>query len=382
MKIIADENIPFVKQAFSSIGETDVLPTGQINEDNLKDADVLLVRSKTAVDQKLLEGSSVKFVATATIGIDHIDTEYLKRRNIGFANAAGCNANSVAEYVFAAMLHLSRKLKFPLGGKVLGVVGVGNIGSKVVRMAKRLGMKVLQNDPPLKRETGDSRFVPLDDLMDADLITVHVPLTREGRDATLHLFDKHRIEKMKKGSILINSSRGAVVDGEALKSAVHSKHFSATVLDVWENEPEIDLSLLDAVDIGTSHIAGYSLDGKVNGTVMIREAVCRYFNLKTSWDHREVMPEPEVPFLTVEKSDEADEDVLNQIVKKVYNIEKDDARLRQIFKIDEPERGAFFHRLRKEYPIRREFFNTELKFSNGNKKLADKFAALGFKISV
>ena len=187
MKIVADENIPYVKLAFNSIGKVNALPTRQINAESVRDADILLVRSPTKIDGTLLEGSSLKFVATATIGTDHIDEEYLKSKNIRFASAAGCNANSVAEYVFAAILTLSKKRGFRLQSMTLGVVGIGNIGSKVVRIAEALGMRVLQNDPPLKRKTDDPRFLPLDRLMEADIITLHVPLTNNGLDATYML---------------------------------------------------------------------------------------------------------------------------------------------------------------------------------------------------
>ena len=169
-----------------------------------------------------------------------------------------------------------------LENSTLGVVGVGNIGSKVVRMAEGLGMKVMQNDPPLARATGESRFLPLDALMEANIVTLHVPLTHEGQDATYQFFDANRISKMKLGSILINTSRGPVVSGEALKAALESGRLAGAVLDVWENEPEIDVHLLEHVNLGTSHIAGYSLDGKANGTAMIYKAVCEFLQLEAT----------------------------------------------------------------------------------------------------
>jgi len=381
MKIVADENIPYVKLAFSSIGKVRALPTRQIDAESVRDADILLVRSPTKVDGKLLEGGSVKFVATATIGTDHIDEQYLKSKNIGFASAAGCNANSVAEYVFAAILTLSTKRGCRLQNMTLGVVGIGNIGSKVVPMAEALGMKVLQNDPPLKRKTDDPRFLPLDMLMEADIITLHVPLTDKGLDATYHLFDAERISKMKHGSILINTSRGAVVSGQDLMSAIQSKHLAGTVLDVWENEPTIDTELLQIVDFATPHIAGYSLDGKVNGTAMICQAVCDFLGVEATWDHFNIMPKPKVPLLDVQLSNQNDEDVLNRVIKQVYDIVRDDERFREILNLSVAEQSAYFDRLRKEYPIRREFFNTKLRLSYAQHQLENKLAALGFKFA-
>jgi erythronate-4-phosphate dehydrogenase len=381
MKIVADENIPYVKQAFSSIDKLQTLPARQINAESIRDADILLVRSPTRVDGKLLEGSSVKFVATATIGTDHIDEEYLKSKSIGFASAAGSNANSVAEYVFAAILTLSRRMGFRLQNMTLGVVGVGNIGSKVVPIAEALGMKVLQNDPPLKRKTDDPRFLPLDRLMEADIITLHVPLTDKGLDATYHLFDAARISKMKHGNILINTSRGAVVLGKDLKIAIKSKHLACVVLDVWENEPTIDTDILQLVDLATPHIAGYSFDGKVNGTAMIYKAVCGFLGIEPTWDHLTNMPEPQIPVLNVAVLDENDEDVLNRVIKQVYDIEGDDERFREILNLSEAEQSAYFDQLRREYPIRREFFNTKLRLSYIQHQLENKLAALGFHLA-
>jgi erythronate-4-phosphate dehydrogenase len=212
MKIIADSKIPFVQEAFADVAEVTALDTREIVPDVVREADALLVRSETTVDKSLLNGSRVRFVATATIGTDHLDTDYLQQRGIGFASAPGSNANSVGEYIVAALLVLEERCGFSLAGKTLGVVGVGNVGTIVVRYARALGLHVLQNDPPLARTTGNPAFLPLDELMDADIITIHVPLTKTGPDKTFHLFGDARIRAMKSGSILINTSRGGVVD--------------------------------------------------------------------------------------------------------------------------------------------------------------------------
>jgi erythronate-4-phosphate dehydrogenase len=362
MKIVADPNIPYVKEAFGRIGNITLIPGRQINAAAVRDADALFVRSVTPVNSMLLDESRVKFVATATIGFDHVDTGYLAQRDIGFATAAGSNANSVAEYVIAALLELGHRKNFRLRDKTLGVVGVGNVGSNVVRHARALGMRVLENDPPRQRAENLTNFVPLAHVIaEADIITLHVPLTKTGPDATRHLFSPQR-------GIILNSSRGAVLDNKALLAA----NLDGLVLDVWEGEPNLLPGLLEKVDIGTPHIAGYSFDGKVNGTRMIYEAACRYFGLPARWLPQ--LPAPPVPHLEIAaKPGEDDEDVLRRTIRQVYDIMADDARLRaNVRKFDE---------LRAEYPVRREFCNTELRLATASTSLRNKFIALGFRLA-
>lgn len=381
MKIVADENIPYVKEAFGNFGEVTVLPGRQIAAKSVQDADVLLVRSVTKVDENLLANSQVKFVATATIGTNHIDEKYLKSRGIGFASAKGSNANSVAEYVIAALFCLAKKKGFSLKEKALGVVGVGNIGSRVVRMAKGLGMKVLQNDPPLARKTRETRFLPLEELLQrANIITLHVPLTYAGEDATYHLFNADRIARMKPDGFLINTSRGAVVSSQPFKIALGANLLAGAVCDVWENEPLIDLELLNNVTLGTPHIAGYSLDGKVAGTTMISQAVSNFFHSPDPWEPQEILPSPSVPYLRVEALGKSEEEIIGEVISKIYDIEKDARKLHQLPEVPETERDLFFDKLRKEYPVRREFFNTKLEFTNATDGLRQKFFALGFQV--
>src|ERR1035437_2481819 len=249
MKIIADENIIFVEEAFSGLGDVHLYSGREITNALLKDADVLLVRSITDVNANLLEGTSIKFVGTATIGTDHIDNEYLADNGICFTDARGCNSDAVAEYVFTALLNISNEQNFTLKGKSIGVVGVGNIGSRIVRLAGALGMKVLQNDPPLKRKTGNKQFLNIKDLMGVDIITFHVPLNLQGEDRTYHLFDYDKINSLKDGAIIINASRGPVIENNSLDKLIGEKKFTA-VLDVWENEPVINMSLLQKIKFG------------------------------------------------------------------------------------------------------------------------------------
>ncbi len=381
MKILADENIPFVREMFADLGEVRTLSGREMCPDTVRDADVLLVRSITKVDRSLLYRSRVKFVATVTIGTDHVDEVYLREAGIGFANAAGSNANSVAEYVFAALLELSVCQGWYLEEKTLGVVGVGHIGSRVVRRARALGMTVLENDPPLQRQTGETRFVPLETALQADVVTLHVPLTFEGPDKTFHLLNEENMKMLRAESILLNASRGPVVDNSALKSRMKNGLLSAAVLDVWENEPTIDTGLLTQVFLGTPHIAGYSLDGKANGTQMIYEAVCRFLRVEPSRHVRKFLPPPAVSEISWEPTDESDEIQLNRIVRKIYDIRADDRRLRRLLKLPAAERGPYFDALRKNYPVRREFYNTRvlLPDSRKSRNLARKLDILGFR---
>ena len=380
MKIVADENIPFVAECFSSIGEVEVVSAREITPGVVNDADILLVRSVTRVGGDLLNGSSIRFVGTATIGFDHIDIEYLSRNNIGFASAPGSNANSAAEYIIAALLNVGQKYNLDLQGKSIGVIGAGNVGSRVAKKCAALGMKVYLNDPPLLRQTEEAKYLPIEELLKCDFITLHTPLTFDGIDRTFHLADEKFFKSLKGGCIFFNTSRGGVVDSNALKAAIKSGKLEAVALDVWEGEPNIDTELLEIVDIGTPHIAGYSLDGKVAGMIMIYKASCEYFRLSAKFDVEDFLPEADVPEFEVNPQVGTEQDVLLDAVKKIYDIKEDDFRLRRILEKQAEERGKFFSGLRKNYPVRREFHNTQIVLGSACRSIADKLVGIGFKI--
>lgn len=379
MKIVADENIPFVKDCFTSIGDCVTLSGRKVTPEGIADADILLVRSITPVNEKLLANSKVKFVATATIGFEHVDVDYLKNRGIGFASAPGSNANSVADYIVAALLSVAQKYKITLEGKSIGVVGVGNVGSKVAKKCAALGMNVKLNDPPLFRQTGNPKYRPLDELFDCDFITLHTPLTREGQDKTYHLADEKFFASLKTGCVFINTCRGAVHDTAALKNAIKSKKLSAVILDVWEKEPNIDCELLRMVDISTPHIAGYSLDGKIAGMIMIYNAACEHFGLKPKHKIEDFLPPPTVPQITIDKIRPNQQLLLHEIVRQVYAINRDDFNTREIAMVEPEKRGKFFDDLRKNYPVRREFQNTKIIMTSEN-SLKTKLRGIGFQI--
>lgn len=277
MKIVVDDKIPYICEKLALLADEVVALGGsEISNADIQDADALIVRTRTRCDESLLRGSKVRFVATATIGFDHIDIDYLERAGITWCSCPGCNAGSVAQYVESSLLLLQREKGLVLPQATIGIVGCGHVGSKVVAVAKRLGMRVLVCDPPLGKEG----FVSLAKIaQDADVITFHVPLTKSGPYATWHLADETFFRHLRHAPYIINTSRGGVVDNQALLSALHAGQVCDAVLDVWEDEPNLNLELLGKVFIGTPHIAGYSADGKANADNMVIDALCHYFGL-------------------------------------------------------------------------------------------------------
>jgi len=380
VKIIADANIPFAAECFSSFGEVEVVPGREIRPGVVADADILLVRSVTRVDSDLLAASKVRFVGTATIGVEHIDVEYLSRRNIGFASAPGSNANSVAEYVIAGLLNVGQKYNLDLQGKSIGVIGVGNIGSRVAKKCAAVGMEVYLKDPPLQQQSGDVKYLPIEELFDCDFITLHTPLTFEGIDKTFHLADEKFFKSLKTGCVFLNTSRGGVADTVALKEAIRSGKLKATVLDVWEGEPNIDTELLRMVDLSTPHIAGYSFDGKIAGMIMIYNAACEHFGIEAANTVDDFLPAPQVPEIRIDYSSSRQQDIIQQAVQQVYTINRDDFNTREIAMVQADTRGKFFDNLRKNYPVRREFQNTMVILQGPDNRLADKLTGIGFKV--
>ncbi|GMV90265.1 MAG: erythronate-4-phosphate dehydrogenase [Candidatus Hydrogenedentota bacterium] len=380
MKIIADENIPYAREAFGLLGDVTTAPGRSMTSDLLRDADLLFVRSITKVNAALLDGTRVQFVGTATIGEDHVDKAYLTERGIGFSSAPGCNANSVGEYIAAALLVLAETRGFKLTDRKLGIIGHGNVGKRVEQKARALGMECVLNDPPLARQTGDAKYRPLDEIFECQIITAHVPLTKAGEDATYHLLNEAFFNRVKTGTIIINTSRGSVADGQALRAALESGKVGACVLDVWEGEPNIDLNLLANLALATPHIAGYSFDGKVNGTRQVYEAACRHLGMTPSWDPAPHLPEPDCPEIEVDGALPPQRALLNA-VSAVYAIREDDRAMRAIIHKSTEQRAAYFDQLRKEYPQRREFHNTRAAVQPENAAIAQTLSGLGFQMA-
>ena len=374
MKIVCDNKIPFIRGVFEPYAEVVYLPGKETTAEVVRDADAIVTRTRTKCDAALLAGSSVKVIATATIGFDHIDTAWCEGNGILWRNAPGCNSWSVKQYIGAVLVTLARRRCLRLSGMTLGVVGVGNVGSKVAKTAEALGMKVLLCDPPRARREGPEGFVSLDELVAAsDIVTLHVPLSREGEDATWHLFDADRLATMRPGQILFNSSRGPVVDNAALKAALQAKTLRAAVLDVWEGEPEPDRELMSLLDIATPHIAGYSADGKANGTMSSVRTVASVLGLPlTDW-RPDGIPAPAQPLdFTLDAAGKDLQAVLSEALLYTYDILADDRALRA-----DP---AAFERLRGDYPIRREPAAFTLRLRGGSAEMAARLSELGFQV--
>lgn len=373
MKIIIDDKIPYIKGALEPFAEVLYLPGNKTTPEIVKEADAIITRTRTNCNENLLAGSRVKFIATATIGYDHIDTEWCERSGITWTNAPGCNSDSVAQYIASALMALAEKKNFSLREKTIGIVGVGNVGSKVARLCEIFGMKVLLNDPPRVRTEGLKGFVELDDILEnADIISLHVPLNMEGADRTYHLAGASFFAAAKKKPIIINSCRGEVTDTAALKSALQSGQLSGAVIDCWEQEPLIDLELLGLADLATPHIAGYSKDGKANGTSMSVRALSKFFGLGiNNWKCTGV----ELPGTTeilIDGTGKSTQQVLAEAIFATYDIRDDDARLRNSVSTFELQRG--------DYPVRREFPTFTVICKINNIKTIHKLKQLGFRL--
>jgi len=378
MKILADENIPLAREAFSHLGEVHHFTGRSLQAEQVRDADLLLVRSVTRVNEALLAGSHVQFVGSATIGFDHIDRDYLRECNIGFTSAPGCNAISAAEYVVSVLMVLSQQQGFAWQDKTVGIIGCGNVGSRVQKRLQALGLHCLINDPPRAEQEGQTGFVELDDLLEqADIVTLHIPLEKRGKHPTLQLADTEFFAKMKNDGIFINTSRGNVMVQEALKDKQQAHTSFTTVLDVWENEPDISTQMLATVALGTPHIAGYSFDGKLRGTEMLYRAVCKYFQLDSQWTAAPYLPPAPVSHVYFSESAD-DATVLRQAVWAAYDVRVDDAQLRCL--PNNKNMAQYFDSLRKNYPLRREFAAINVHLPVQREKLAAQLNALGFQV--
>lgn len=347
MKVIVDDKIPYIREALKRMGADAVyMPGSSMDNEAVRDADALIVRTRTRCDASLLEGSNVQFIATATIGYDHIDTAYCAEKGIRWTNAPGCNAASVCQYVQSVLLLLQTERGASLGESTLGVVGVGHVGTQVAAMAEAWGMRVLRCDPP-RADRGEEGFVSLDTIArEADIITLHTPLVREGKHPTYHLADDAFFASLKRKPHFINTSRGETTDTAALLRAIESGLITQCIIDVWEHEPHINLDLLDRCYIGTPHIAGYSADGKANATRMSLEALARHFHLGTV---PSITPPP-LAEATLQAIGQASN--LTEALLLTYNPHTDSRALKAA-----PER---FEQLRGDYPLRRELLSCEL----------------------
>ena len=349
MLIVADENMPFVREWFAPFGDVRILPGRSLQATHVRDADAILVRSVTRVNRELLYGSRVRFVGSATSGIEHIDAHFLQTQEIRCASAPGCNATAVVEYVLSCLCALDGVLEKLLAGGVVGIIGLGNVGARLVRRLQALDIQCIGYDPFLEN-SADLPLRDLDTVLQADVICCHTPLTKTGAYPTFHLLDRQRLRQLRSGAVLINASRGAVVDNAALAWILRERGDLQIVLDVWETEPLINRALLNTVSLATPHIAGYSWDGKVAGTRMVLEAFCDFFGLQLpALINSAAKPSLNI-FSNCNKAT-----LLRSAVQAVYDVRGDDAEMRQALSTcEEGDIVHVFDRLRKNYPQRRE----------------------------
>ncbi|MBV2133005.1 4-phosphoerythronate dehydrogenase PdxB [Pseudomonas sp. MAP12] len=380
MRLLADENIPLLDPFFAAFGEIRRLPGRAIDRAAVANADALLVRSVTRVDRALLDGSPVQFVGTCTIGTDHLDLPYFAEAGIAWSSAPGCNARGVVEYVLGALFALAERRGAELATRTYGVVGAGQVGSRLVEVLRGLGWTVLVCDPPRQaREGGD--FVTLEEILQhCDVISLHTPLTRDGADATWHLLDAERLAQLKPGCWLINASRGAVVDNPALKAHLSGGADLEVVLDVWEGEPEVDVELAALCRLATPHIAGYSLDGKLRGTEQIYQAFCAWRGEPAQVELAQLLPPAWLGELVLhEQADPAW--ALAMVCRAVYDPRLDDAAFRRSLLGDAEQRRLGFDALRKHYPMRRELPDLTVRVGGTAQQLRRQLAALGVRLA-
>lgn len=376
MLIVADENIPLLDAFFAGFGEIRRVPGRGIDRAMVAQADVLLVRSVSQVNRALLEGSNVRFVGTCTIGTDHLDLEYFAQAGIRWASAPGCNARGVVDYVLGSLMTLAEIEGADLGQRTFGVVGAGQVGGRLINVLKGLGWAVKVCDPPRQVAEG-ADYVSLEQIIEqCDVISLHTPLTRDGEQPTWHLFDEQRLNRLRPGTWLINAARGPVIDNVALRNVLLEREDLQAVLDVWEQEPMVDVDLADLCVIATPHIAGYSLDGRQRGTAQIYEALCDFLQRPAEVSLADLLPRPWLGGVTLDAATDPAW-ALAALCRSVYDPRRDDADFRRSLVGTVTEQRAAFDALRKHYPPRREIDSLKVRIEGQSPVLQRIVTALG-----
>jgi len=373
MKIVADKNMPVLAETFARHGEVALLDGREICRADLVDATVLLIRSVTRVSQELLRGTGIRFVGSATIGIDHLDTHWLETNNITWAHAPGCNADAAAQYTLAMMMLACDRSHKEFSQQRVGIIGRGNVGRRLEHLLNVLGVSVMACDPPLQ-EVGHSQLVSMQEACDNSIISLHVPLTRSGNHPTESLFDRQRLNTLNTGVLLVNTSRGAVIEKPAFLEQLRSGRLYAA-LDVWPDEPLINKDWLDAVSVATPHVAGYSLEGKQAGTEMIYRAFCNAFEIEVCGQPATDSKNINLKFPATSSADH----VLNLAIQSSCPVDRDDAALRTAARLQHTNGDVQIDNLRSGYPVRREFKSHLIQA--GPDANTDQLRQLGFRIT-
>ena len=375
MNIIIDNKIPFIKGILEPFAEIRYLSPQLINNTNIKNADALIIRSVTKCNNELLHNTKIKFIATATIGFDHIDTNYCKENGIAWINAPGCNSTAVQQYTINAILYLGKQYKLDITKLTLGIVGIGNIGSKVVKSAKALGINILLNDPPRERNENSDEFVNIETIRkESNIISFHVPLTYEGIDKTYHMVDEYFIDGLKMKPFIINTARGEIAKSDELFTAIRDKKIQKAILDVWDNEPYITQNLAEQVLLGTPHIAGYSIEGKARGSLMAITEIIDFFGFEIDKVEAEkkIMPRKQNIMLNCE--DQPEDEILEQLLSDTYSIKKD----HELFMYNLHN----FEKLRSEYNYRHDYTGYNILPANCSETIVEKLKMIGFGVLV
>lgn len=394
MQIVADENIPLLEQFFSEFGEIRKVPGRTMTSEDVKDADILLVRSVTQVNETLIANSPVKFIGTCTIGTDHIDLAYLdavnqqrsanNQQKIAFSSAPGCNAEAVVDYVLSAVSVLIDKRDQIFQDLSVGIIGVGNVGFRLRRRLEAMGVTVIAVDP-FKGAEEVGALSALDDALKADVVSLHIPITLAedaAEHATYHLINEQRLQQMQPNACLINTCRGSVVDNTALKAHMDKYADFESIIDVWEGEPNLDLQLMNRCMLATPHIAGYSLDGKMRGTEQVYQACCQTFGLPIRNKLAQYLPEPSIKKIKFGDSVPVRQ-ALRTAIRAVYEVRVDDGIMRSTLLRTNGEPQAMrtqFDLLRKNYPLRRDIPTMRVEVPSKRQDLQQALAAAGFDV--
>jgi erythronate-4-phosphate dehydrogenase len=394
VQIVADENIPLLEQFFSEFGEIRKVAGRTMTSEDVKDADILLVRSVTKVNEALIANSPVKFIGTCTIGTDHIDLVHLEAVNqqrkannqqkIAFSSAPGCNAEAVVDYILSAVSVLIDKRDQKFEDISVAIIGVGNVGLRLRRRLEAMGVTVIAVDPfKVASEVGE--LSSLDDALKADVVSLHIPITQTSEaaeHATYHLINEQRLQQMKPNACLINSCRGSVVDNVALKAHMSNHVYFESIIDVWEGEPNLDLQLMSRCLLATPHIAGYSLDGKMRGTEQVYQACCQTFGLPIRNKLAQYLPEPSIKKIKFGDSVPVHQ-ALRTAIRAVYEVRVDDGIMRSSLLRTNGEPQAMrtqFDLLRKNYPLRRDIPTMRVEVPSKRQDLQQALEAAGFDV--